>query len=227
MAQQGGWSFDATLYLWATDTTTTLDTRFGEVESELSFSDALEQLDFAFMGAFEARNGPWSMVADYFYFRLSQTNSIDLPNLDKVRSETELSAFSGYGFYRVASGPNFYVDLGAGFRVYSIEQELSLSGPGRSAKAQASDTWTDPLIAARLRYDFNDRWFGTIGGDFGGFGGSDDQTWSVLATVGYEINDRWTIRGGWRALEIQQELDDDMNFTNNLSGPILGVTYRF
>jgi hypothetical protein len=127
----------------------------------------------------------------------------------------------------VASGPNFYADIGGGFRIYSLEQELSISGPGGSRKVEASQTWTDPLIAARFRYDFSERWFGTIAGDYGGFGGEDDQTWSVLATVGYEINDQWSVRAGWRALEIQQELDNGQNFTNNLSGPIFGVTYRF
>ena len=61
-AQDGKWTYDLSMNLWFNDTTVTTDTPRGEVEAELSFSDAIEDLDFAFMGTAEARNGPWVII---------------------------------------------------------------------------------------------------------------------------------------------------------------------
>ena len=49
-AYAGEWKYAATIYLFTPETTTAI----GGVETTLSFSDALDNLDFAFMGAFEA-----------------------------------------------------------------------------------------------------------------------------------------------------------------------------
>ncbi|WP_282022447.1 hypothetical protein [Ruegeria faecimaris] len=38
------------------------------------FGDALENLDFAYMGAFAASNGKWSFLTDYMYTDLSFGN---------------------------------------------------------------------------------------------------------------------------------------------------------
>jgi opacity protein-like surface antigen len=220
------WTYNATIYLWATDTVSTIDSRFGELESELTFSDALQQLDFAFLGAIEANNGPWSLVGDLFYFRLSESNSLDLPGYSKLSTRSDLLGVTGYGFYRVAETGNAQFDVGGGLRVFSLDQELRLTGSNPKAKVEVSETWVYPLIAARARFDFNERWFGTIGGDFGGLGGHDNQSWNAIATIGYEINDNWSVRAGYRALEVSHEING-RDFSNRQTGPIFGATYRF
>jgi hypothetical protein len=53
--QSDGWEFSGTFYLWAAQSDTTITTPTGSVESSLSFGDAVENLDFAFMGTLEAR----------------------------------------------------------------------------------------------------------------------------------------------------------------------------
>lgn len=58
-AQQSDWSYEATIYLFMPETETSLGTPMGTLDGTLSFSDALENLDFAFMGAFSATNGRW------------------------------------------------------------------------------------------------------------------------------------------------------------------------
>jgi hypothetical protein len=75
LAQDGNWTFDLSAYVWFNDTTVTSDTPLGEVESTLSFSDAIKDLEFAFMGTAEARNGPWSVIGDLLYFKLADTTS--------------------------------------------------------------------------------------------------------------------------------------------------------
>ena len=73
---------------------------------------------------------------------------------------------------------------------------------------------------------FNERWSANAVLDVGGFDGENNSTWQALASVNYAINDRWSVRGGWRYLDIQKEISG-LDFETELSGPIIGVGFRF
>lgn len=225
-AQQSDWDFSVSLYLWTSDTTITTDTPRGEVESELSFSDALEDLDFAFMGTAEARRGPWGVVTDLLYVDLSSEG--DSPAgvaFSGVEADSDTTVLSGYLAYRVYEDPKVAFDLGAGLRAFWINSDTSLIGAGRPTETFSDDeNFVDPVVAARLRVGFNEKWVGTVFVDAGGNG--DSQTWQALATVGYEINDNWVLQGGYRYMKA--EWDTEFGDTSlELSGPILGAVYRF
>jgi hypothetical protein len=226
LAQEGAWEYSGSLYLFMPETNTSLDTGFGTVDSTLSFSDALDNLDFAFMGAFEASNGQWSFIGDYLLFDLSFGNDTPGPAFSGVDTSLETQIFNGYITYRVYDTPSLDLDLGGGFRWFDTELGLELlPGDAAGRSASASEDWVDPLIAARARYRFSDKWIGTAFLDYGGFS-SDSETWQVLLTAGYEINANWLIQGGYRYIEVDHEIDGN-DFSFDQSGPILGVTYRF
>jgi len=62
-AQQSDWSYEASIYLFMPETDVSLSTPMGTIDGTLSFSDALDNLDLAFMGAFAASNGSCSVLA--------------------------------------------------------------------------------------------------------------------------------------------------------------------
>lgn len=222
------WSFVVTPYLWLPSLTNTLHTRFGSVTSEASGSDTLSNLDFAFMAALEAQRGKFSLVGDLLYVDLSTDTGTPLGRLfSSVNTDLKTTAFSGYGFYRVVETPHVGLDLGGGFRAYSLNLDATLE-PGRleSVDYDLSETWVDPLLAARVVGQFDEHWSANAAIDVGGFDGQNDSTWQALASVNYAINDRWTIRGGWRYLDIQKEIDG-LDIESELNGPIIGVGYRF
>jgi hypothetical protein len=64
LAQDDAWTHDLSMNLWLSGTGVTTDTSKSQVDAELSFSDAIQDLDFAFMGTAEARNGPWAIIGD-------------------------------------------------------------------------------------------------------------------------------------------------------------------
>ncbi|WP_245223562.1 hypothetical protein [Ruegeria sp. HKCCSP346] len=118
------------------------------------------------------------------------------------------------------------MDVAGGFRWFSTDTEFTLlpgATPGRTTTAD--DSWTDPVIAARARVRFSDKWSGTGFVDYGGFR-SGSETWQVLLTAEYAINNRWLIRGGYRYISFDHEIDGS-DFTFDQSGPVLGATYRF
>ena len=66
-AQDTGWSFAATGYLWLPAIRSTVDTDVGSIESTLSASDALSDLNFGFMGTVAAQKDRWSLIGDLIY----------------------------------------------------------------------------------------------------------------------------------------------------------------
>ena len=77
-AQGSGWSFALSPYLWAPGIESSVETRWGTAGVDMSTADVLSDLDLAFMGALEARNGRWGLIADLFYAELSQSRATPL-----------------------------------------------------------------------------------------------------------------------------------------------------
>lgn len=227
-AAQEGWSFALSPYVWLPGMTTALDTDQGKVEIETDADDVLTELDFAFMGAAEARKDRWGLILDLIYSDISASTPTPLGLLwTEADVETRMTAFTTYAGYRVLENPKGYVDLLGGGRYYSLDVDLTLEpGIAEGRSFDLSDTWADPVLGARGRYAFTDRWYGTALGDYGGFGGGSDESWQLLATVGYQFNPRWSVQGGWRYLAIEKEVDG-LDLELDLSGPILGLTARF
>ena len=150
-AQTSGWTFAVSPYAWVPGIGASVDTAWGTVEVDKSSSDVLSKLDVAFMGAFEARNGRWGLIADLFYADLSQSQATPFGLLfSQARIETEAKALSAYAAYRIHEDERVSIDLMAGFRVNSLDIDLSLS-PGLlpSQRFGIGETWVDPLIGGR------------------------------------------------------------------------------
>ena len=120
-----------------------------------------------------------------------------------------------------------FVDVLGGGRFFWLDVDLTLEPglrPGRSF--DLSGNWADPVLGARARYDFTEKWFGTALADYGGFGGGSDESWQALATVGYQFNPSWSVQGGWRYLATEKKLEG-IDVDVGLNGAIVGFTYRF
>jgi hypothetical protein len=223
-----GWSFALSPYVWLPGLSTSVETTRGTVDVETSTRDAISQLDFAFMGAAEARHGRWGLILDLIYADLSSSADTPLRRLwSSAELDTRLTAFTAYAGYRVLENDRAFVDLLGGGRFYWLDLELSLEPgrlPGRSR--DFSDDWADPVVGARARYDFNDAWFATALADYGGFGGSSDESWQAFASVGYQFDPRWSVQAGWRYMAVEKEITG-RDVEIDLSGPILGFTVRF
>lgn len=222
-AQDSGWDYSATIYGWIPALDVTVDTPLGPVDGDMSGSDALSNLDMAFMGTFEARNGRWGFILDAIYSDLSVSNPTPLGVFSDVTVDTKIAAISGYAAYRVYETNDVAIDLGAGFRAFGADVGVALNPGGPSTSD--SENWVDPLLAARLAVNFNEDWFGTAFVDFGGTG-SDDKTWQSLLSVGYRFNETWSTEFGYRQMDLTHDIGKQST-TINLSGPFIGATARF
>jgi len=227
-AQDLGWTFEVSPYAWVPGTTTTVGSRFGDLEADASVSDTLSSLDFAAMAVFEARNGRWGLIADLFYADLSEGEGTPFDvAFSGLRIETKLAIGSGYVGYRVFENERVAVDALAGFRIVSADLDVTLA-PGILPGQQfgVDDTWADPLIGARVHVPLSDRWFTAVFADLGGLAGNSELTWQAEATVGYRFAERVSAQVGWRHLVIERDIKD-RDAEIELSGPLIGLTIAF
>ena len=221
------WTFRGTVYGWLPALDTSVDTARGTVSGELSMSDVLDALDMAFMGVLEARYGRWGVIGDLTYANLSSSASINpASGFEGADIGTRLTIFSGYGVYRVAETPQISLDLGAGFRAFSmaLDVDLDSGARGQDLDLGIDGQWTVPILAARIVAPFSERWFGTAVVDAGAW--LDDSTWQALATLGYNFNARWSMQAGYRYMNIETQVSG-RDVSLDMSGPIIGVSARF
>jgi len=225
-AQEADWRYKATIYGWFPGLSASVDTRFGTVETDVSASDALENLDMAFMGTFAAQNGRWGFAADLLYTDISATQPTPFALYGDATVKQTLTALSGYVLYRVTQDPAFVFDVGAGFRTFNLDIDVSLSeGVAKAASESISRSWTDPVIAARMNVPINEKWFVEGFADYGGTG-SGDETWQIYAGVGYRISEDWSTQLGYRTMNISKEVDA-RDVSADLSGALIAFTYSF
>ena len=119
------------------------------------------------------------------------------------------------------------VDVLAGARIWYVDTEIHLS-PGLLPARRAGDdeVWGDPVVGLRWNAPLGRGFFLTGYADVGGFGVASDLTWQLLGTLGYRFNDWISARAGYRHLDVDYK-DDGFVWDVELSGPIVGATFRF
>lgn len=229
-AQDMPWRYDAVVYGWVPAMDTTTETRFGDVGSSGSGSDALSALDMAFMGTFEARRGKWGLIGDLIYADLS--NSEASPRgiaFEDAEVDVKMLAFSGYAAYRAYETPAVSVDLLGGFRAFDLSVDTRLNAATDAVPDRdftQSSSWIDPLLGARVSAPLGEKWVVTAAADAGGFVTGSSATWQALGTVGYRFAENWAVRFGYRFMSVEKEIDG-RDVEVDLSGPVLGVAVRF
>ncbi|WP_434730330.1 hypothetical protein [Rhizobium binae] len=223
-----GWSFTAAPYFWAAGISGDV-AQFGlpEVHIDSSFSDLLQNLDFAFMGAGEARYDRYSVFGDIFYVKLgadANTRRGILSDSVDVTSKA-FAGILGVG-YSVLEDQSGHLDLVGGVRVWSADTNIAFNGgilDGRERDDSA--TWVDAVAGVRGNYFFTPQFYLTGWGLVGG--GGADVDWDVALGLGYKFNNAVSAIAGYRATGVNYSNNDGFVFDAVLQGPILGIAVHF
>ncbi len=150
-----------------------------------------------------------------------------LPPLEvNVKLNTKQFMTTVQGGYRIIDTPTFTFDALGGIRLWHISNEITASALGRSLRYDEGFGWIDPVVGARLFFNLTDRFSVQAQADIGGFGLNSDLTWSVLATANYILNESLSFSAGYKIVDTDYEKDNHV-YDIRLSGPVLGLTYRF
>jgi len=241
------WQFQATLYGYFPDIggKTVFPPPEGGSSVGADIDDLIDDLNFAFMGAFEARRGQWGGFTDIIYLDVEDTNqrsqsfslgSIEIPANVNAKTSYELKGWvwTLAGTYRAVENRNITLDVLAGARSLDIKSSLGfeLSGdlgpielPDHSGNLKADDQNWDAIVGARGRINLGQegKWFIPCYLDIGT--GESEFTWQALAGVGYTFG--WgDVLAGWRHTDYKMEsggLLEDFN----LSGLAVGATFHW
>lgn len=247
-AKHPAWVVQVTPYIWATGLKGRVSPfRQGPtVHVRQSFSDVLSDLDFAGFANVWARHDRLVLSGDLMYVDTTGRGSTGalpafrLPGLGvqipagaevgaKIRTRQFMSTVQGG--YRLVDRPGFTLDALGGARFWHISNKATLTasvpsiGASRTRHGE-SFHWVDPLIGMRTFLRLTNELSIQAQADIGGFGAGSELTWSALATINYSFSDRLSASAGYKVLKVDYDHGGNV-YNTRLSGPVLGMTYRF
>lgn len=216
------------------------------IDLDLGFDDAIDLLDFALSGRFEAWNGDWGIITDIYYVDLGLEGDASLPSPGGgtvgVDVDIKQKWFALMGSYRFAQGTHgaanrrYAWDAAAGVRWNSIKQEVDADvdigvGPGVQTTLGGTETWWEPTFMLRGAYEVGNDWTLSTRVELGGFGVNDDELqYTVLFSADWQGWEKTSLSFGYVFLGIDYETDrSDGKFEYDIDqhGPFVGLTYRF
>jgi hypothetical protein len=226
---ESGWTFAAAPYIWMAGLEGDIG-QFGfpPISVDASFSDVLKNFDFGFMAAGEARYGRFAIVSDVLYTKLSAGAATPFGVLaDSVDVKSEVFSALVAGSYRLIESESGNLDALAGGRLWWVNTDIDLvNSPLPVTSFNDGDTWVDPIVGLKGRMNLTPEAYLTGWAMIGGFGVASDLTWDVMAGAGYEVTDRVSIVGGYRALAVDYQKDSFV-FDVVQHGPFLGANIAF
>ncbi|PRX10235.1 UNVERIFIED_ORG: hypothetical protein BCL66_10426 [Martelella mediterranea] len=234
-ANASDWALQITPYLWATGVKGKVSP-FGvgpTVPVDRSFSEGRDGLNIAGFVNVWGRYDRFVLSADMMYTDTSDENTYRFPGTTLLppfeatgKLNTRQFMATVQGGYRVVDTPAFTFDALAGLRLWHISNEITASGLGRSVSYDESFGWVDPVVGARVFFNLTDRLSVQAQADIGGFDANSDLTWSFLSTANYTLSEHLSFSAGYKIVDTDYEKDGHV-YDTRLSGPVVGITYRF
>lgn len=204
----------------------------------------IDNLKFAFMGAIDARKGPWDFFTDVLYMDVSgsksQTRELSIGGMPipvGITADANLKITSTLwtlaGGYRFIATPQWTLDVFGGARDLVLSETLGytlsadvgpLAGPLRQGSSSIHVNNWDGILGAKGRFMFGDRreWFVPYYVDVGT--GESKYTWQTYAGLGYGFS--WgELVGVWRYIDYH--FSASSNPTLKLNGPAIGVAFHW
>jgi len=242
------WAVQITPYMWAAG----LDGRISPfrhgptIGVENSFSDVLDNLNFGGFVNIWGRYDRFVISGDVMYVDTTDDHgsgplpALQIPGLGvaippgaSVDAKVDTKQFTAtlQGGYRMVDTSQFRLDVLAGARFWYISNDVTVTASHaligtRRASYGEDFGWVDPVVGLSAFLPVTDRLSIQAQADIGGFGAGSDLTWSVLATVNYVVSDHLSASAGYKVLDVDYDRRGH-GFDTRLSGPVLGMTYRF
>ena len=228
VVQDTSWHFRVAPYLWALnmDGSSQIGTQRAHVDQ--TFGDILSHLSFAGMIWLEADKGDWGVFLNSLYSVLKDTAHDGSLSLD---AKSRYGLFTAGVSYKVYQSNNLGVVPFVGFRYTLNDVELKASNPTSTVNVSDNENWINPIIGARLIYDFNKIWLLKLEGDIGGTNATSNYSYSMTGLIGYHpqtMLKNSTVYFGYRLLDQNYQTGSGTStyiWNMRIAGPMLGIAF--
>jgi hypothetical protein len=224
--EQDTWQSEISIYGWYAGIDGAIEFPRGNgPDVSVDASDIIEDLSLVLMGNYEGRYNRWSVIADVVYMDVGDGTNLPgtggTAGIDLDLKTWILTGAVGYDVVQSTSGTFGFVG-GVRYLALDADVELELLDVQVTEKS-ASEGMADGILGMRGYFQLSDNWYIPYHADIGA--GSSDLTWQLYGAIGYRFS--WgDIRLGYRHLSY--DLGDDKLMQDlELSGPVLGVGFRF
>jgi hypothetical protein len=211
-------------YLWATAISGTSTVgMLPPLDIDASFSDILDNLNFAMSLHTEFKRGPWVFVIDPTYISLEMEVVPPIPDVPAGKMEVDvwiIELWAGYQFH-----DNWEVIGGARYQ----DQDISISGlpdPPFTPPLGVSDDWTDWFAGLRFNADLGDKWLMVWRGDVV-VAGDSDSSWNSSIFFNRRFGDNKMLNLGYRYLVGDYVNAGIYGWDVTQDGPVVGFTWAF
>jgi hypothetical protein len=221
------WHFVFSPYFWMAGLHGTTGGPNRTIAVDERFTEIFHSLKFAFMGVFEAHKGKWAMQTDVEFVSLGDDKATPGPLFSSADAKIKTFVFTpevGYKIYNDPDKGNFVQVLG-GARIWHISSDVTFNaGILPAAQINLSRSWVDGVIGMRGKAALSEKVF--FLGRFDVGGGGSKFTYQMFGGLGYNINQKIALVGGYRALDVNYDKNNFLYDTNQ-RGPIMGIGFKF
>ena len=220
------WHLAVSPYLWFAGAHGSASVLGHDASIHASPGDLLKHLDIGIMGAAEARKKRFLLNGDLLWMRLSDNQALPIGTPGTISADFRAGVLiwtSKLG-YRVIDQKKLKVDANAGVRYWHVGEKLNFNPSLLGLNFNRSQSWADPLVGGRIQYLLSPKVEITALGDVGGFGAGAQQDYQIAGLLGYKLNPRYTLQGGYRLLVVDKSGNNNSFLNLYLSGVLFGVT---
>jgi hypothetical protein len=221
------WRFVFSPYFWMAGLHGTTGGPNRTVSVDESFGDIFGSLKFAFMGVFEAHKNKWAIQTDVEFVSLEDDKATPGPLFSSANAKIKTFVFTPEVGYRIYDDPDkgSFVQVLGGTRIWHISTDLNFgAGVLPEVDIKASRSWVDGVVGLRGKAALSEKFF--LMGRFDVGGGGSKFTYQLFGGLGYNVNEKIALVGGYRALDVNYDKNNFLYDTNQ-RGPIMGIGFRF
>ena len=220
------WKSFAAIYGWVPAFTGDVKIKGLEFDLDTTYSDALENLKFFFMGHYEGFKGRWGIMVDGMYAQLEKDKEHSGGSLPGKREFKLTQSLIELAIpYRLTWSP-VVADVFVGGRYNYIYGEIGV--PSVPVKRDDTLAFVDPIVGGRVFFPLAKGWTLGLRGDLGGFGigNASDLAANGNVSINWQLNELFSLHGGYRALYMKYNSgDNEWNATQH--GPWFGIGFSF
>jgi hypothetical protein len=222
-----GWHVGVAPYLWFPGMHGSVKGAIGSgINFKASPGDLLSNFHFGLMGAVEASHKRLVLTGDMLWVRLEDEKATPFPGLFATSSTMKATEFflaPKIGL-RIVDQERIKIIASTGMRYWHLSQDVTFNPSTLGLDFGGSQDFVDPLVGGQIKTFLTPKVVVNVMGDVGGWGTGSQLEYQVGGTIGYKLNERWSLHTGYRYLYLDKNADHGFVFKAVITGVVLGVT---